>query len=447
MPRRLLALPQSAAQVCPAVHSDSTYIPHPEIPPRSPSPYECEEVVVQNPQSPPVAQSIHHRLAAPTLLQESTIRGKEPSLEHVSNAKAAADVECDTSSRTSPSSHVAAQMISSPFAGERPSGGIPPAANVAGLQRSLATPQKQAEESSSPQSRPPAQSHSHSSRQSGVQSELNPGSAHTKAKFVSIFDALASKPTTPITSKSAAAQVAQGVHPPSLLPADMTRSTVAEAVSPSESTSIRESCTPSSTESRQRFNGPAKAPNMIGNPQQGSTATTSIPRLVIPKSVPRLHDQKPNSSPTSTSQEISIPSGHTSSLSPYRVMVFSGAGETSNTTASPALHDSSHELVPINDRPKSSTAVNVAILTGEQRPSECLGGGATTRCQDQHESPAQIQSKQPQPMLKLVPMPGYISNVCFSSPPQYHDINVLNCRNLHPSHSPRRSRPPIWNAR
>src|ERR1700733_10809568 len=93
--------------------------PPAEIPPRSPSPY--EEVVVQNPPYPPIAQSIHQRLATRDPPSVPTPRRKERPIESISNSATAVELVRNPSSSTPLHAHVTADspLASEPFSDRR----------------------------------------------------------------------------------------------------------------------------------------------------------------------------------------------------------------------------------------------------------------------------------------------------------------------------------------
>jgi len=386
-------------------HSDPAVCPPGEIPPRSPSPYEREEVVVRNPQYPPVAQPIHQRLATRNTPSDPTPRRKERPTESISNPATAVEVVRNPSFSTPLHEHVTADSLlaSEPSSDRRTP--VPEATSTVGSQGSMtAGHQAKASPPVSTDSRPPPRPQSHSSPQSGVQSELSPGSAHTKAKFVSIFDSVGSKHSTPTGSKSAAVQVAQGVHPPSLLNPDVTGCAESRAASSSESTSLRGPLPHSSTSESVsgRISGARQAPK--SDQRQGSTAT---PPIIIPNFIPRSHEQK-LISPSSTVQEGSTQSG--SSSLPNQAVSLSEAGNM------PSAHK---VLCP----PREPVCAQVPLSEHFQSPSGTTPTPPqhTSRRQQEVAAPLQRQEqremrtedppKKSQPMLRLVPRPGYGSNV------------------------------------
>jgi hypothetical protein len=390
---------------------------HAEVPPRSPSPYEREEVVVQKPQSP-ITQSIHQRLAAHNSTADPTPRRRETLSEPAAHITTTTIERLrNSSSRTPLHAHVTAESISSPLASEPSSGRKTPVSEAAsGMgSQSSATAGHQVKALCSlnpPDPRPPPQSQSFSSPQSGVQPQLSPGSSHTKAKFESIFDPMRSKSTTPTSSKTAAAQVAQGFHPPSLLPTDVTRPTGTEAVSPSESTRIRGPPTSVSAPGY-RVNSAGRASKSEElEPQQTSSTGVKSLHVIIPNPVTQSHEQKMVSSPSSTVQEGSIPSGGGSSSLAKLAVPPSKAGKmpsTTETLSSPPELAPAH--VSISDPSKSPPSM--AMLTQQQRPCQ-----QEVVVPPQHQELQEIRPADPpkksQPMLTLVPMPGYGSNVRMS---------------------------------
>ena len=398
---------------------------HTEVPPRSPSPYEREEVVVQNPQSPPIAQSIHQPLVAYNFAADPTPRCRETLLEPAAATTTAATIEWsgNTSSRTPLRAHAIAESISPPFASE-PSPGrktrVLEAVSRIGLQ-SLADHQAKASYSLNPSDpRPPPQSQSFPSPRD-VQAEPSPGSSHTKAKFESIFDPMRSKPTTPTGSKSAAAQVAQGFHPPSLLPAPVAGST-AVVSSPGSAPSRG----PPSTASvpGHHTKGEASKSKELG-PRQGSTVGIRSMHVVIPNSATELHEQKMAGGSSSTVQEGSILSENDVSPSlPKPVVPPYEAGEILSTaeTLFPPPEPTPGQIC--SNHP-SKPSPSVAILADQQKPSQ-YQQGVTAPSQGQKQEVLDLPKKI-QPTLTLVPIPGYGSNVrmSLSQREQYRNIKLF----------------------
>ena len=418
-------------------HSDPTdHLPRAEIPPRSPSPYEREEVVVQNPQSPPTAQSIHQRLATRPSPSDSTARRKEPPLQTTSDAATTVERVQDTSFCTPLHEPVTANtpVANEPSLDRRIP--VPETANVAGSQGSMTAARHQAKASSltiSLNSRLPSQSQSLSSPLSGVQTGLSPGSAHTKAKFVSIFDSVGSKSSTPTSSRSAAAQVAQGVHPPSLLPVDIVRPTETAVVSPSESTSLRGPLPTSSASESVSAPSAGMARQVPKSKdldlQKSSTASVGMPPAIIPNNIARSHEQKLCS--PSTVQEGSVPSGHTASSSLSKLATLPSEVKKVSITdevLSP-LHDLPRVQELASDLPQPPP--NAAIPTQHMRPSQLQEEGAPSRPLEQPEVRTEDLPTKSQPMLRLVPMPGYGSNVrvSFIVTPAVYGVKLFDGRN------------------